>query len=182
MINLIQLEGRLPLFEGKFTPANGDKKSRMNWAMNVQLNTKNENGYYDEALVNFTAWGYFADQLQQISSLDKNDPMRKEFSNILVTGRFVPGYKDKDGNIQNSASLEVSEFKFTKRLPSNNTGEQAFAPKNAGVPSGVPGVPGGMPTGPMGAGRPGAPGVPSGRPTMPGAPGAIPTGQGGPRF
>lgn len=178
MINSIQLEGRLPLFAGKYTAANGDKKSRMNWAMNVQLSTKNESGYYDEALVNFTAWGYFADQLQQISALDKNDPMRKEFSNVVVTGRFVPGYKDKDGNIQNSASIEVSDFKFTRRLPSNNAnaGDQPFAPSSAPA-----GVPGGVP---MGAGRApmGAPGVPGGRPAMPGAPGAIPTGQGGPRF
>lgn len=183
MINSIQLEGRLPMFEGKYTPANGDKKSRMNWAMNVQLSSKNENGYYDETLVNFTAWGYYADQLQQISSLDKNDAMRKEFSNIAVTGRFTPGYKDKDGNIQNSAAIEVSEFKFIKKLPQNNSGDNAFAPSNPAGPQGTPGVPGrpGMPGSPaagMPGGRPGAPGMPGGRPGMPG----VPTGAGSPRF
>ena len=169
------------MFEGKYTPANGDKKSRMNWAMNVQLNTKNDNGYYDEALVNFTAWGYYADQLQQINSLAKDDATRKEFSNITVTGRFVAGYKDKDGNIQNVASLDVAEFEFTKRLPQNNAGDQAFAPASTttpGTPAGAgrPGMPGGTP-----AGRPGMPGG-AGRPGMPGAPGGIPTGKGGPRF
>ena len=58
--------------------------------------------------------------LNEINQLDKNDPTRKAFSNITVTGRFVPGYKDKDGNIQNSASIEVAEFEFIQRLPNNN--------------------------------------------------------------
>ena len=165
MKNLVILAGRLPMFEGKYTPANGDKKSRMNWAMNVQLNTKNDQGYYDEALINFTAWGYYADQLQQISQLDKNDPMRKEFSSIEVTARFNAGYKDKDGNIQNNVSLDVSEFTFTKRLPQNNAGDQAFAPATPASPMGRPGVPG-SPTG-----RPGAPAMPG-----------VPTGASNPRF
>ena len=181
MKNSVVLAGRLPMFEGKYTPANGDKKSRMNWAMNVQLNTKNEQGYYDEALVNFTAWGYYADQLQQINQLDKNDPTRKEFANIEVTARFNAGYKDKDGNIQNNVSLDVSEFTFTKRLPQNNTGDQAFTPTNqmtspAGPGVGRPGIPG------PGASRPGMPGAPVGRPGMPGAPTGVPTGVSGPRF
>lgn len=177
MKNSVVLSGRLPMFEGKYTPANGDKKSRMNWAMNVQLNTKNDAGYYDEALVNFTVWGYYADQLQQISQLDKNDPTRKEFSNIDVTGRFNPGYKDKDGNIQNNASLDVSEFTFTKRLPQANAGDQAFTPA---AQTQTPATPAGRP-----AGMPGVPGAPAGRPGMPGAPGrpgSVPTGKGGPRF
>ena len=173
MKNTIVLSGRLPMFEGKYTPAADGKKSRINWAMNVQLNTKNEAGYYDEALMNFTAWGYYADQLMQISSLDKNNATRKEFSNITVTGRLVAGYKDKDGNIQNVSSLEVAEFEFTKRLPSNNNNtDQAFvAPQNnvapgmtgatmpgTGMPGGMPGatMPGGMPG--VGAGMP-APGM-----------------------
>lgn len=175
MINTIQLEGRLPMFEGKYTAANGDKKSRMNWAMNVQLNTKNENGYYDETLVNFTAWGYYADQLQQISQLDKNDATRKEFSNIVITGRFTAGYKDKNGEIQNSATIEASDVKFTKRLPSNNATDNAFAP--AGNPgSTMPGRIGMFGVFGAPAGRLGAP------MSRPGAPGAIPTGKGGARF
>lgn len=180
MKNTVILSGRLPMFEGKYTPANGDKKSRMNWAMNVQLSTKNEQGYYDEALVNFTAWGYYADQLQQISSLAKDDPTRKEYSSISITGRMNAGYKDKDGNIVNNVSIDVSEFEFTKRLPSANTsaGDQAFAPSSA--PAGArPGVPGASAP----AGGPGrmAPGM--GAPGM-GAPGARPgvPGAGKPRF
>lgn len=183
MKNTITLSGRLPLFEGKYTPANGDKKSRMNWSMNVQLNTKNDNGYYDEALIDFTAWGYYADQLQQISSLPKDDAKRKEFSNISVTGRLIVGYKDKEGNIVQRASIEMSEFEFNRRLVNNN--EDAFGPKsgansgaNAGAtrPGGVPtgaGRPGGAPTG---ASRPGGipGGVPGARPAMP--------GMNGPRF
>ena len=175
MKNLIVLQGRLPMFEGKYTPANGDKKSRMNWAMNVQLNTKNENGYYDEALMNFTAWGYYADQLQQISSLPKDDATRKAFSNIEVTGRLVAGYRDKDGNIQNQASIEVQEVVFVQRLPKVENGtDGAFAPASApaSVPAGRPaGVPGGVPGGAPAMGRPGmpgAPGVPAGVPGVPG--------------
>lgn len=179
MKNSVVLAGRLPMFEGKYTPANGDKKSRMNWAMNVQLNTKNEQGYYDEALVNFTAWGYYADQLQQVNQLDKNDSMRKEYSSIEVTARFNAGYKDKDGNIQNNVSLDVSEFTFTKRLPQNNAGDQAFTPAGSGASRPVgPGA--SRPAGP-GASRPGMPGAPTGRPGA-GVPGGIPTGKGGPRF
>lgn len=175
MKNLIVLQGRLPMFEGKYTPANGDKKSRMNWAMNVQLNTKNENGYYDEALMNFTAWGYYADQLQQISSLPKDDATRKALSNIEVSGRLVAGYRDKDGNIQNQASIEVQEVVFVQRLPKVENGtDGAFAPASApaSVPAGRPaGVPGGVPGGAPAMGRPGmpgAPGVPAGVPGVPG--------------
>lgn len=184
MKNLIVLQGRLPMFEGKYTPANGDKKSRMNWAMNVQLNTKNENGYYDEALMNFTAWGYYADQLQQISSLPKDDATRKAFSNIEVSGRLVAGYRDKDGNIQNQVSIEVQEVVFVQRLPkAENETDGAFAPASA--PASAPaGVPGGMPGGAPGMGRPGMPGAPAGAPGMPGVPAGVPGVPGGtqPRF
>lgn len=178
MKNSINLSGRLPMFEGKYTAAQGDKKSRMNWAMNVQLNTKNDAGYYDEALVNFTAWGYYADQLQQISALPKDDATRKEFSSIAVSGRFIAGYRDKDGNIQNSVSLELSEVEFTKRLPQANSGDQAFTPaSNPATPTA--GGPGSRPAGGPGAGGPGRPaGVPGG----PGSrPGSVP-GAKGPRF
>lgn len=181
MKNTVILSGRLPMFEGKYTPATGDKKSRMNWAMNVQLSTKNENGYYDEALVNFTAWGYYADQLQQINSLPKDDATRKEFSNISITGRMNAGYKDKEGNIINAVSIEVSEFEFSKRLPSAaSIGDQAFAPNSAPAnrttPAGGPGRP-----------APGAPGVGAGRPAPgmgapAGGPGRMTPGVGTPRF
>lgn len=175
MKNTVVLSGRLPMFEGKYTPANGDKKSRMSWAINVQLNTKNEQGYYDEALIYFTAWGYYADQLQQISSLAKDDPIRKEYTNISITGRMNAGYKDKDGNIVNSVSIDISEFEFTKRLPSANTtaGDQAFAPSSApaGTKPGVSGTPAPT-TGPgrmaPGMGTPGM-SAPTARPGVPGA-------------
>lgn len=169
MKNLIVLQGRLPMFEGKFTPASGDKKSRMNWAMNVQLNTKNENGYYDEALINFTAWGYNADQLQQINSLSKDDATRKAFSNIEVSGRLIAGYRDKDGNIQNQTSIEVQDISFIQRLPkAENSTDGAFAPATTSTnrPGGMPtGTPTGMPA--MG-GRPGMPNIPAGAPGIPG--------------
>lgn len=180
MKNTIVLSGRLPMFEGKYTPATDGKKSRMNWAINVQLSTKNESGYYDEALMNFTAWGYYADQLMQISSLDKNNATRKEFSNITVTGRLVAGYKDKDGNIQNVSSLEVAEFEFTKRLPNSNTDQAFVAPQNNVAPgmSGatmpgatMPGV--GMPGATMPGGIPGA-GMPAPGMSMPNQNMAIP--------
>ena len=89
MKNLIVLSGKLPAFEGKYVPATGDKKSRMNWAINTQLSTKNANGYYDEILVNFTVWGYYADLLQQINVLPKDDPTRKKFMTITLTGKFA---------------------------------------------------------------------------------------------
>lgn len=170
MKNALVLSGRLPLFEGKYTPANGDKKSRMNWAMNVQLSSKNEQGYNDEVLMNFTAWGYYADQLNQISSLSKDDPMRKEFTNITVTGRLNAGYKNKEGDLVPSASVDVSEFEFIKRLPStnsassNNVGDAAFAPSAPGrtaSPAGAPIRPGtGAPTRPN-TGAPARPGTPA---------------------
>lgn len=167
MKNTVVLTGRIPGFEGKYTPANGDKKSRMNWAMNVQLSSKNDQGYYDEALINFTAWGWFADQLEQVNQMDKE--ARKEFMSITVTGRINAGYKDKEGNIVNQVSLDVSELEFTKRLPQNNAGEKSYAP--AGAPVRTPGAPG--------AGRApmAAPGSrPAGAPPM----GSRPVG--GPRF
>ena len=124
MKNLIVLSGKLPAFEGKYVPATGDKKSRMNWAINTQLSTKNANGYYDEILVNFTVWGYYADLLQQINVLPKDDPTRKKFMTITLTGKFVPGYKDKEGNLQSSVNIEATEFEFTTRLPQANNQNQ----------------------------------------------------------
>ena len=170
MKNLVVLQGRLPMFEGKYTAANGDKKSRINWAMNVQLSTKNENGYYDEALINFTAWGYYADQLNQISSLSKEDSTRKAFSNIEISGRLVPGYKDKEGNYVPQSSVEVQDVTFTQRLPQNNAGNNtdgAFAPSGRTAPTGMPG---GAPAGRPGMTPPGVPGVAPGM-TPPGMPG-----------
>lgn len=168
MKNLVVLQGRLPMFEGKYTPANGDKKSRMNWAMNVQLNSKNESGYYDEALINFTAWGYFADQLQQISLLPREDATRKAFNNIEISGRLIAGYKDKDGNIQNQSSIEVQELVFIQRLPKAENGtDGAFAPASTvtnrpnSIPVGAPGIPS--------MGRPGMPNMPTGAPVVPGS-------------
>ena len=171
MKNTVILSGRLPGFEGKYTPAAGDKKSRMNWAMNVQLSSKNDQGYNDEALINFTAWGWFADQLEQANQMDKET--RKEYTAITVTGRINAGYK-KDDNIVNQVSLDVSEFEFIKRLPQANTGttagERTFTP--AGAPAG------------RGAQAPGKSpmGAPAGR--GPGAPMTPPLNRpvGGPRF
>lgn len=140
MKNCIVLSGRLPGFNGTYTPAEGEKKSRMNWAMNVQLNTKNESGYYDEALIYFTAWGYYADALQKINSLDSKDQQRRDFSNVEIMGKLNVGYKDKEGNIQNSVSIEAQEVSFRRLMPNNdqNNSTQKTTTQNSNKPINAP--------------------------------------------
>lgn len=164
MKNQIAISGRLPAFEGKYTAAEGDKKSRMNWAINVQLSSKNDQGYYHEALVNFTAWGYHADQLQQINLLPKDDATRKAFSNISVSGRFVPGYFDnKEGSVKLNASIDVAEVEFVARLPKDSNNAPETAPRTAS--------------------RQAAPAAKTSTPARPGArPGVAPKPVGAPKF
>jgi hypothetical protein len=132
MKNITVLSGRLPAFNGTYTPAKGESKSRINWAINVQLKTKlNNEQYYDEGLVNFTAWGFSADLLNEIMSLDKTDEKRKAFSAVSVSGRFAPGYykKNEEGEYEYivSPSMEVAEVEFNQRLSLKNSGEHESA-------------------------------------------------------
>lgn len=128
MKNNVTLTGRLPMFDAKYYPSNGEKKSMINWGLNVQIDSKNDQGYYDEALINFTAWGFVADELNRIASLPKDDATRKEYQTVTVTGKLIAGYKDKDGNMINQCSLNVSEFEFIKRLPRAEEGSETAAP------------------------------------------------------
>lgn len=181
MANSIIYTGRLAGFEGKYTPAEGEKKSRMNWAINAQINSKNEAGYYDEIPVNFTAWGYYADQLQQINSLAKDEPLRKECANVTLVGKVTFGYKNKEGQIINGAQIDVAEVIFNKRLQNSssdsNTGDNAFAPKTSTTRPG-PG-PAFQTRSNAATARPTAPTPPVGRPA---APTGVPVSNRAPRF
>ena len=141
-LNNVTIMGRLPAFSGNYTPGDGEKSSRMNWAVNVQLNTtfKTEDGreLHDEALLNFTAWGYYADMLKVISD-------NKETGvNVVLTGRldvayakngeviYVTNYTDKNGNeqIRSTVSIYATNVVIQRKVEVGAKDNTAFNPKN----------------------------------------------------
>lgn len=102
-MNIITISGRLPKFEAnKYIAAEYDgnnkitKQAFISWGINVTIGSKKneKTGYYDEALVNFTANGWSAEALKTISDSIKESTKPIY---VVITGKFVPAKANADG-------------------------------------------------------------------------------------
>lgn len=157
-MNNITISGRLPRWNGTYTPASKDSNGKdissiMKWQINVYLTSKsqgsNGNSYNDEALLGFTAWGKFADKLNELNQLAVDAPERTSVL-IVLSGRLdvayvkdgvtVYGFSKQDGSIGSTVSINAKEVYIAQMNNSSNKNNTTPAKNNTPGKSNVVGA------------------------------------------